>query len=267
MKRNKSGSWTTVRTGSFRIAPALLLVAGCASTPGAAQSGPKGEVIVMGMIHGEHRTRPLYGIEVIQDYVRKINPDYILCEIPPDRFETAMDEFRKTGTVAEPRVRRFPEYVEAIFPLQEEMRFEIIPCAGWTKAMSDDRREKLEQWTMTRPLESAEVDRAEKEMDRRLEKEGMEDDPRAIHTDRYDAIIKRGIEPYNRLFNEDLGPGGWDNINTAHYALITRALGAHKYEGKRFLITFGAAHKYWFIERLRKRNDIVLRRPEEFLGE
>ena len=28
--------------------------------------------------------------------------------------------------------------------------------------------------------------------------------------------------------------------------------------GKRILVTFGAAHKYWFLERLRDRDDVRL---------
>ncbi len=67
------------------------------------------------------------------------------------------------------------------------------------------------------------------------------------------------MEPYSRHFNDDLGAGGWDNINAAHYALIARALEQHRGEGKRFLITFGAWHKHWFKKELRKRDDIVIR--------
>ena len=34
--------------------------------------------------------------------------------------------------------------------------------------------------------------------------------------------------------------------------------------GKRILITFGASHKYWFLEKLRERDDIRLIDPLEF---
>ena len=69
------------------------------------------------------------------------------------------------------------------------------------------------------------------------------------------------MAPYNRLFNDDLGPGGWDNINAAHYALIEAYLNEHSGEGQRVLITFGAWHKYWLLDRLRARDDIVLLTP------
>lgn len=246
------------------IAISLTLV-GCAGPDAKLSDSPKSEVVVMGMIHSGHLTSKLYGIDRIKQIVRRIDPDYILCEIPPDRFDQAIGEFRTSGTVSESRVRRFPEYVQAIFPLSHEMHFTIVPCAGWTQAMSDDRQEKLKAWEKTRPEETQIVNEAEEAMDRQIKTEDMEDDPAKIHTARYDALTKKGLEPYNRLFNDDLGPGGWGNINTAHYALITRALGEHRGEGKRFLITFGAGHKYWFLEKLRRRRDIVVRSLQDFL--
>ncbi len=44
---------------------------------------------------------------------------------------------------------------------------------------------------------------------------GADDDPRWIHTDAYDDAVEIGLSVYNRLFNDELGPGGWDNINAA----------------------------------------------------
>ena len=50
---------------------------------------PRNEVIVLGMIHGEHRTSERYGLEVLRRLLREIRPDYALTEIPPNRFEVA----------------------------------------------------------------------------------------------------------------------------------------------------------------------------------
>ena len=66
------------------------------------------------------------------------------------------------------------------------------------------------------------------------------------------------METYDRYFHHDLGLGGWTNINAAHYANIARALDAHRGEGKRFLVTFGAWHKYWFLEQIQERNDVIV---------
>ena len=102
-------------------------------------------------------------------------------------------------------------------------------------------------------------------MKTRLANLGPEDDPRVIHTPAYDALIKQGLEPYDRLFNTELADGGWTNINAKHYALIANYLDSVKGRGQRVLITFGAGHKHWFLEQLRKRTDIRLLDVEPFL--
>jgi len=243
-----------------------LATAACCFLATACAPGVKNEVIVMGMIHGQHRTSKLYSIERVKSFIRAVDPDFILCEIPPDRLDTAIGQFDETGKVAEPRVKRFPEYVDAMFPLHHEMHFKIVPCAAWTKAMSDDRQQKLARFKKTRPEDWAEMNRTQTQADEQLRQEHLDEDPLKIHTDRYDEITARGLEPYNRLFNDALGAGGWDNINAAHYALIKASLDRHKGQGKRFLIMFGAGHKGWLLKKLRQRNDITLRNLSEFAG-
>jgi hypothetical protein len=67
------------------------------------------------------------------------------------------------------------------------------------------------------------------------------------------------------LFNVELGLGGWENINIAHYWNIEKAIEKYRNQGKRFLIVYGAGHKGWFLRELRKRNDITLLEMEPFL--
>lgn len=236
---------------------------GTAGDGAAAHAEPKTRLVVMGMIHGQHRTSERYSTAVIADAIRRIKPDAVLCEIPPDRWPIAHEEFARTGAITEPRVRVFPEYTYVLFPLSREMAFEIVPCAAWTKAMNDDRAAKLKDWRTSRAAQSAEVDAAEQRSDQRLAaasaKAGLSpDDPLFIHTDEYDAITKEGLEPYDRLFNTDLGAGGWTNINVAHYALIDKALSARRGTGQTVLLMFGAGHKAWFMDHLRQRTDVEL---------
>ena len=91
------------------------------------------------------------------------------------------------------------------------------------------------------------------------------DDPYFINSAAYDSIQETAHEPYNRLFNAELGPGGWDNINVSHFGNIARALDARRGQGVRFVITYGAGHKEWFMRELRKRTDIVLLDVAPFL--
>ena len=238
---------------------------------GAAEAASSGtapnEVVVVGVIHSGHNTSELFSLEIVRDLVREIHPDYWLTEIPPNRWERAWSEYRETGTVDEPRVRRFPEYMEGLFPLSRELDFVVIPTAGWTEPMSDFRAayldayandpERAEQWAEYRAAaaESAEA----------LAAGGAGDDPRWIHTDAYDEAYDIRMQVYTRLFDEDLGPGGWDPINASHWANIERALDEHAGEGARFLLTYGAGHKGPFLRELRKRDDIVLLEVGPFL--
>ncbi len=217
------------------------------------------EVVVLGMIHSGHETSETFSLEVVRDLVREIDPDYWLTEIPPNRWDRAWAEFEATGTVEEPRVRRFPEYMEGLFPLSRELDFEVIPTAGWTEPMSDFRAAYLDAY-------SRDPDRAEGWAEYRAAADasaealaaGAADDPRWIHTDAYDEAYDIRMRTYARLFDADLGPGGWDAINASHWAYIEDGLDRHQGEGVRFLLTYGAGHKGPFLRELRKRDDIVL---------
>ena len=103
----------------------------------------KNEVLILGTIHSGHFTDSIYTTNYLDKLIRKINPDYILAEIPPDRIEEAMSGFKRDDSISEPRVMRFPEYTDVVFPLTKEMDFKIIATAGWTKSMADKRTAKL----------------------------------------------------------------------------------------------------------------------------
>ena len=228
---------------------------------------PPSEIVVLGMIHAGHTTSESFSLEVVRDLVREIDPDYWLTEIPPNRWDRAWAEFQATGVVEESRVRRFPEYMEGLFPLSRELDFEVIPTAGWTEPMSDFRAayfdayardpERADSWAEYQAAGAASADA--------LAAGGAGDDPRWIHTDAYDDAYDIRMQTYARLFDADLGPGGWDAINASHWANIERALDEHQGEGGRFLLTYGAGHKGPFLRELRRRDDIVLLDVGEFL--
>jgi len=221
----------------------------------------KTEVLVLGMIHSGHRDSERYGLDLVREIVREFNPDEVFIEIPPNRMERAMRQWQDRRAIEEPRVRVFPEYTDALFPLLDEMDFRIIPTAGWTAEMNDYRRRRLAELSEdpARADEWAAHQQAMTEMRASLEALGPADDPALIHTDDYDRIIDKAYAgPYNRFFNDDLADGGWDNINAKHYAHIARRLDKIRGQGRRVLITYGAAHKGWFLQRLRRRPDVVL---------
>jgi len=245
-----------------------LFITSCNQNVPVVNEKPKNEVLVMGTIHSGHLTDSVYNVAYLDKLVREIKPDYILAEIPPDRMEVAMQGFKKDDSISEPRVLRFPEYVDVIFPLTKELDFEIIPTAGWTRPMAEERSAKLRaisqdtsriaDWTAYRNANSL--------SDSIYKATGKVNNPYFIHTNSYDSIQDISLQTYNRLFNVELGLGGWENINIAHYWNIEKALEKHRYKGKRFLIVYGAGHKGWFLKELRKRDDIKILEMEPFLN-
>lgn len=244
----------------------LLLASSC-NTNSPQKEKPKNEVLVLGTIHGRHYTDTVFNVSYLTKLIREINPDFILAEIPPDRFQEAVDGFKRDDSISEPRVLRFPEYVDVVFPLTKEMDFEIIPTAGWTLPMAQERSAKLKAISLdtARAADWNAYLEANKGTDSLYNATGKVDDPYFIHSPAYDSIQDVALQVYNRLFNVELGLGGWENINIAHYWNIEKTLEKHRYSGKRFLIIYGAGHKGWFLRQLRKRDDIQLLEMKPFL--
>ncbi len=228
-------------------------------------SQTKTRVIMLGVIHSRHLESTKYSIPFLTRTIQEIDPDFIITEIPPDRFDKAVETFAQTGQVEEPRVKRFPEYTQVVFPLTTSMKFEIIPAAAWTQPMAEYRQSALNKLARdeTRANDWKTYTAALDAMNDKLK--NVEDDPFYIHTDEYDEIIKQGLTPYAELFANDLGRGDWTQINKDHYALISAGLDKMSGQGKTALITYGAGHKYWFLEQLKKRKDITLVSPLPYL--
>lgn len=244
-----------------------MMFLGCMETPKDSQEKQKNEVLVLGTIHGGHLTDSIYNISYLNKLIREINPDFILAEIPPDRFDAAMEGFKRDDSISESRVMRFPEYVHVVFPLTKTMDFKIIPTAGWTKPMAQERIDKLKTISKdsSRITDWAAYTKANRLSDSVYNATGKVNNPYFIHTNTYDSIQDISLQMYNKLFNVELGLGGWENINIAHYWNIEKALEKHRYKGKRMLIIYGAGHKGWFLRELRKRDDIKLLEMKPFL--
>jgi len=248
-----------------RLLIAAVALAACGSPrpaidpigdPMTAAPGQLAQVVVLGTIHAGHRASRGYSLPVLREIIRAVKPDVVLTEIPPDRLGPALAQFRAEGSVSEARVVRFPEYTEALFPLLDELGVEVVGCSAWTAEMADERRTAEARLRIERPAEASEVDAAISAAEKRLADLG--DDPSRIHSDEYDAIVTAGMEPYDRLWNDALGAGGWSNINKAHLALIGAAIEARPTRPLRTLVMFGAWHKGPLRAGLTARTDVEL---------
>jgi len=216
------------------------------------------EVAVMGMIHGRHRVSQTWGLRQVRETIERFQPDVICPEIPPNRWERIWSDYSRRGVIEDSRVRRFPEYTDVVLPLTRTMDFEIVPCAAWTQEMSDLRETRSHQFQTDPKWAEAhrEYEAQQAEIIARRPPVKRMEDPRFIHSDAYDALIKEELVGYDEVLNDWYGPGGWSNINEGHMHYINEAINEHP--GQRILVTFGAGHKYWFLEKLRERADVRL---------
>ena len=220
------------------------------------------QVFVLGMIHGKHRTSEKWGLEQLRGTIRAIDPDVICVEIPPANWPGALATWNEKHIVEDSRVKVFPEYVDVVMPLLDEMNFTVVPCAGWTQEMASARRESMQRFRTSEEhaLAFAAYQKDEATVDAWMKANpapAAADDPHFIHSHTYDARTKMKLGPYDMHLNEVIGhPGGWTYINQEHFDLIAAAIAANP--GKRILVTFGAGHKYWFLEQLRKMDSVQL---------
>lgn len=223
-------------------------------------------VYVLGTIHGEHRESALYSLDIFAEALRRAAPDRLLAEIPPYSIAEAYRTFEATGRVTESRTRVFPEYADVAFPLLREMDFEIVGTAGWTRKIADDRSAALNRIANdpARAGQWAEHLAARRALAEATRAQG--DDPAFIHTPEYDALVELGQTPYQLYFDDDLGRGGWTQINAAHNTLINMALDNMSGSGGTAVITYGGWHKYMILRSLALRTDIVLRDPRELFA-
>ena len=239
----------------------LLGLTGCGPQPLA--SPPEGATIVavVGALHGQHRSSEDYSLDVLRQAIVKFDPDIVMVELPSDRFAIASANFDQFGEIRESRADDFPELTDVVFPLRKDLGFEMIPVAAWTAEIAAERR-AVEKRLATDPMQAedwAEYQAAVQQYGKAVA--GRWDDPAFIHSGAYDAAVKDRQETYERLFGDDLGPGGWRAINAAHLANIGNALDAVAGQEKRVLVLFGAAHKYKIVEGLETREDVFIADP------
>lgn len=223
-----------------------------------AERGERTEVTIIGMIHSGHRTSGKYPLSLVETIVRNVNPDIILTEIPPDRIDAALSSFQQTGKVSEQRTRAFPEYTDVIIPLQQELGYSIKGTAAWTSDIAATRSAALNR-IKNNPARANEWQAWQASQDTFSNTlNGRGNDPLYIHSKAYDKAVEARYGPYMQYFEADIGKGGWQSINRAHWANIASELDAVKGQGKRILITYGGFHKYWFLRELEKRDDVII---------
>ncbi|MEL6874274.1 MAG: hypothetical protein AAGM33_02255 [Pseudomonadota bacterium] len=241
----------------------LLILAGCTeagdSDHGTVPDRSDANVVaVIGAIHGQHRRSERYSLQVLKEAIVRFDPEIVMVELPPDRLEIAVRNYKQLGAVRESRTDDFPELTDVVFPLQQELGFEMVPVAAWTQEIADERRQILREIEKdpARAAEWEDYQAAVRTCGKAVS--GKSDDPQFVHSRKYDDAVRKRQETYDRLFGKELGAGGWEAINRAHFSLVEAALDDLDGQQKRILILYGAWHKYWFLDALDTRSGIAL---------
>lgn len=231
---------------------------------------PKTQVYVLGMLHDRHHDSETWGLAQVRETIQNLDPDVVCVEIPPDRWPAAQALWDSEQRIEDDRILKFPEYVKVLMPLTNSMDFEVEPCAAWSSFMADMRNAKLDEFRFEEEFAEAnalyKADTAwVRAWSEATSPDFADDDPVYLHSPQFDLRTKSEIGPYASHLTDVIGrPGGWTYINESHYTLIDIAI--RKHAGKRILVTFGAGHKYWFLEQLRYRDDVEVMDVRPYLA-
>jgi hypothetical protein len=242
-----------------------VVLAGLLFVPFVAAREGKTEVAILGAIHGSHLKSKAYSVATVIATIRNYRPDVVLVEVPPDLFAPSVARIDRTGFATTRAdlaglkwIGSFPEIYRGVIPLRKEMGYEVVPVSGWTPQASADRTAfwkgpaKRPPYPDRRRLYDA-VAAAVKQIHTR---ERSTENPAFVNSRHYADLYQLERTLWSACFDDGLGAGGEVAINRAHWARISAALDAHR--GRRVLIVYGAAHRYWFLRELAKRDDVTL---------
>lgn len=222
-------------------------------------SAARTRVIVLGTLHGGHLDSELWGLEQLRETIRRIDPDVICVELADDNLLAALETWSAGKVVEDKRVLKFPEYVQVVLPLMDEMGFEVESGALWHEILDSMRRgkiadfNKLEQFAEQRTAYQAAKAWTKEWL--AAQDQGAADDPFYIHSADFDLRTKARAGAYDYYLNEWIGrPTGWTYVHDEHYEKIMNSVRNHP--GETVLVTFGTNHIYWFHELLRWNPDI-----------
>jgi hypothetical protein len=221
----------------------------------------KTRVFVLGMLHDGHLDSELWGLDQVRETIRRINPDVVGLELSDDNLAAALETWTANKMVEDERTLRFPEYVQVVLPLMDEMEFEVASIAMWHEMLDGMRRGKIADFNKLDEFAQQREEYAAAKIWTKdwLAARGVTalDDPYYIHSWDADIYARGKSGAYDFYLNEVIGrPSGWTYVHDEHYEKIINVL--REYPGKTVLLTFGTNHIYWFHELLRWHPDVEL---------
>ncbi len=203
------------------------------------------EVTVLGVLHNFHASifADTYGLGHLAAILRHLRPDCVLAELTPDW---------ETRCTAETLPDFKMEYREVILPLADELGYAVVPIDyGSSVYAAESARLDQVQQTLV-PYGEAKYElltQFGESIFAALPR--VFRSPRAINSQACNDLI-HGLKETERLwfFQDHPQEDIWEQHNQLNYDHMLEAI--RRRPEKRFLITFGLYHKYWFELRLRQ---------------
>lgn len=242
----------------FAILAGLAACRGSTSTPPRIEG--RTEVVILATIHGAHLRSEGYSLAVLEGIVSRVDPDVVLVEIPPARFDKALQEVDELGeqasaeTIDDPWLRAFPELYKVVLPQRDELGYEVVPVSGWTPEVSKDRKAyRAEHPQGPREPDSSATRSAFKAA---AAKHRANENPRWLNGPEYLELSGRAERAKSNAADHELGQAGVEAINAAHFRLVARAIEEHR--GRRILLVYGALHRWYMQPRIEAMQGVTL---------
>jgi hypothetical protein len=256
------------------------LAASNAQTNASARGTVPTQVIILGTLHGSHRTSTNYSLEVLRQAIVTIKPAAILIEKQPDHDgqPTVRDgrAINPEGSVESTIANLAADDLDVnIIPYDREGRDELYQKTGYF-AREQAACARLNKWLADQKRNAPDsiavlADRLETEAEAKQNRFDRSGGPEIINSSTYDMVIiaKHGIlfgtmpklllaagesEPAEGyLFLND----EWQERNRIMARHIREA--ARKFTGKRLVVLAGAEHRYILRELLAKAPEVDLK--------
>jgi len=238
------------------------------------------QVIILGTLHGSHRTCTNYSLEVLRKVIVAMKPAAILIEQPPDREgQPTVRDGRATnpgGSVESTMANLAADDLDVnVIPYDREGRDELYQQIGYF-ARQQAAHAGLDKWLAAEKRNAPDsiavlADRLETEAEANQDRLSRSGGPEIINSPAYDMVIvaKHGMlfgtmpkllmaagerEPAEGfLFLND----EWQERNQIMARHIREA--ARKFAGKRLVVLAGSEHRYILRELLAKAPEVELR--------
>ena len=217
------------------------------------------EVVFIASLHRAHLRDEEYPMALLEQLVRAAEPEVLIAEIPPAaraRIEDALANDR-----SDPWLESFPEIAQVVYPLREELGYEVVAASAWERQVTDDWSR---YWGEHPNGPDAELYQNAATHFARVN-EDEENDPEWLHSPTYRRLAAWADTALSSHAAEELGAADPIRLGRKHAASLVRAILAN--QGRRIVVLWDA-RKRWVLEReVRTLSNVVVHDTRWFIEE